>query len=81
MRGFFTALRWDEEGRTFLVRARSTDIPSGGRYAMKTYTHACVNIATHVGVNIATHAGVNIATHAGVNVATHAGVDLHQRFC
>jgi len=40
---------------------------------MKTYTHACVNIATH--------AGVNIATHAGVNVATHVGVDLHQRFC
>ena len=31
------SLRWDEERRTFLVRARGTDIPSGGRYAMKTH--------------------------------------------
>jgi hypothetical protein len=28
MRGFFAALRWDEEWRTFSVRARSTNIPS-----------------------------------------------------
>src|SRR6266851_7867447 len=42
MRGFFAALRWDERGRTFLVRALGTDIPSGGRYAMK----------THIGVDL-----------------------------
>jgi hypothetical protein len=31
MRGFFAALRWDEERRTFLVRARSTHfIPEEG---------------------------------------------------
>jgi hypothetical protein len=27
MRGFFAPLRWDERGRTFLVRALGTDIP------------------------------------------------------
>jgi hypothetical protein len=27
MRGFFASLRWDERGRTFLVRALGTDIP------------------------------------------------------
>src|SRR5882762_5275095 len=42
--GPFAALRWDEEWRTFPVRARGTDIPSGGRYAMKTLTHVGVDL-------------------------------------